>query len=443
MHAVRRLLAFSAVLGLVGVSLAATAASAHAQSPLRESVLPDDRLLANLNVERAWWAHADLDARRDEVSAIVIDEENIYVQSKRNAVTAIDQLTGRKLWTRKLGSSVETAYPGSANDTLFVIAADGRLFGFDKFTGFQRWSIKLPSVSSTGLGIDGTHVYVGTLTGRMLAYSLEDLRTLYQEGLADRMAFRLVDWQMQAGTRILTAPVSLGGVTLFSSANNSVYGVDTVTGGLKYRIELEAEVTAPIEVGNGLAFVAGADNTVYCLNPTIGAIRWSESRGVPILDKPFAVGETVYITPKRRGLFALKTLTGRERWRQPRAQHVLGSTGDTLIAGDDSGRLMGLNPETGDIRGRIMLRTFTIRPTNDRTDRVFIAAPNGTVLCLRKRGAEFPEYYRYPDRKPFLPEFAGQETEDDQNADAAAGDAPAGDNPDDGANPFQPAGGGN
>jgi hypothetical protein len=65
-----------------------------------------------------------------------------------------------------------------------------------------------------------------------------------------------------------------------------------------------------------------------------------------------------------------------------------------------------LSRDDGAITGSLPARELSLRAANDRTDRLYLASPQGTLVCLRPQGSDFPEYHKFPERQPMLPEFA-------------------------------------
>jgi hypothetical protein len=77
---------------------------------------------------------------------------------------------------------------------------------------------------------------------------------------------------------------------------------------------------------------------------------------------------------------------------------------------------------TGKALSMLPLPGFSIRLQNDRTDRIYVATPRGTLLCLSERNRTEPTMHKFPERQPILPEFAT----DEEAAAAAAPPAESG-----------------
>ena len=119
-------------------------------------------------------------------------------------------------------------------------------------------------------------------------------------------------------------------------------------------------------------------------------------------------------------MYCLDPITGARRWWKPDLTNFIAVTGGAVAASDEDGNLVMVSRDKGETIGSLLLRRFTVRTGNDRTDRIYLATESGLVLCVRQIGHSFPVYHRYPDRLPLLPEI----TPDDE-PDAAPDAEPA------------------
>jgi hypothetical protein len=77
-----------------------------------------------------------------------------------------------------------------------------------------------------------------------------------------------------------------------------------------------------------------------------------------------------------------------------------------VFASDADGNLIRATRAEGGISASMPMRAFSVRVSNDRTDRIFMSTDSGLVIGLRKRGETIPVYHKFPDRLPILPEVA-------------------------------------
>jgi hypothetical protein len=78
-------------------------------------------------------------------------------------------------------------------------------------------------------------------------------------------------------------------------------------------------------------------------------------------------------------------------------------TGPAIFASDDDGNLIKVSRDTGAILGSLALRAFSVRVSNDRTDRLYLSTESGLIVALRQKGELLPVFHKFPDRLPIVP----------------------------------------
>jgi len=74
----------------------------------------------------------------------VIDQGAVFAVSYSGRMAVLDQVTGKRLWQREVGSA-ET--PWVAGDTVFLITTEQQLVAFTRQGGEIRWNVQLPAYS--------------------------------------------------------------------------------------------------------------------------------------------------------------------------------------------------------------------------------------------------------------------------------------------------------
>ena len=391
-------------------SIAASGPALYAQV---SSPLPRERMLSRYGLTRAWWNQATLNPGLDEVAHFTGDEENVYIQSRSGIVTAFDAESGHRLWSSLVGSESQQALPASSNAEILLVAVGMNVHALNKFTGEVLWELSLPHHPSTAPAMDDDRVYLGMVDGSSFAYDLRKIRDLWEENRLPKWSNLAFVWRYQAPQRISSPPIPDGRSVTFASANGSVYSVGASERRLYYQFETanRTRIVTPLGRGEDSIFVTSEDSRMFCLNKENGVRRWAFTAGVPIRRQPRVVEGNVYVTPQNDGMYCLNTSSGLTKWHQPRASEFLASTTDYLIASDALDNVLLMAHEDGAILGVLPLRGYKVRLHNDRTDRCYLATPDGVVVCLREKGQEFPLYHMFPDRRPLLPEFAPEEAE--------------------------------
>jgi outer membrane protein assembly factor BamB len=374
------------------------------------SVLPANRELSRYGLERAWWSRAVIDPAQDVVQYVVVDEDNVYVQTRGGLVSAFDGETGRRLWSALLGSTTQESLPVTTNESELLIATGLQMMTVNKFTGEVGWELELTGHPSTAPTMATGRIFIGMVDGSMFAYELREIRDLFSENLLPKWSNLALLWRYRAPDAVTSSPIVTERSVTFSSLNGTVYCVSTANQGLFYQFETDGEIRTQMGHGAGALFVASEDARLFCLNAENGVRRWAFTAGVPIREQPRIIGGDVFITPVHDGMYSLRTDTGFRNWHQPEAADFRATTDEHVYASDSLGNLLILARNTdGAVLGRLPYRHLSLRIQNDRTDRIYLGTESGLIVCLREIGAEFPRFHMHPERSPILPELVPDE----------------------------------
>lgn len=421
--------------GLIAFALLISGSVAHAQSRGVDSLVPSQRTLNRLGLERMWWGQTVLNPSRDTVSHITLDEEMLYVQATSGTMTAFDSETGARRWVIQLGRGDGPQFPAISNEDTVMVVVGTSIFAVDKATGVVAWKLRLPGQPSTSPAADANNVYVGMLDGTVYAFDLRKVRTLYLKGMLPEWSQQAQRWRFKAAKEITSPPLPMGRVVAFAGRAGSLYVVTAETLKLVFQFETDAPISAGLARRGDTLYLASEDFTFYAINATTGIgaanrgrtgeVIWESISGVPIRKTPYIVGPDLFLMPERDGLHVISAATGQERWWQPRLTDFLAASTNLVFASDTERNLVVVSRSNGAIIGFLPLPRFTIRLHNDRTDRVYVATEAGTILALRQKGRGFPLFHQHPDRLPILPEFAPEEPA--ENTAPPANEAPAND----------------
>ncbi len=165
--------------------------------------------------------------------------------------------------------------------------------------------------------------------------------------------------------------------------------LDATTGKDIWRLKLDQGISAGVgSDGQQLAVVTRTNELVSLKD---GKVQWRKSLPAQSFTAPLVAGARVFVLTADRSVIAFDGTTGRQLWTQQRPGEplVLKQAGvmlavkNTLVVGL-SGRLTGLDPNTGLIRWESAIATP--RGTNDVERLVDLVAPFdrlGDVVCVR------------------------------------------------------------
>ena len=171
--------------------------------------------------------------------------------------------------------------------------------------------------------------------------------------------------------------------------NGWVTVLEAKTGRDIWRVKLEEPIAAGVgSDGQQVAVVTKENQLVAMLD---GKVQWRQTLPAQSFTPPLVAGARIFVLTADRAVIAFDGVTGRKLWTQQRPGEplVLKQAGvllpykDTLVAGL-SGRLVGLDPNTGGIRWESAIATP--RGTNDIERLVDLVAPYDRLaetICVR------------------------------------------------------------
>jgi len=165
--------------------------------------------------------------------------------------------------------------------------------------------------------------------------------------------------------------------------------LDATTGKDIWRLKLDQAISAGVGSDGQQLAVVTRNNELVALQD--GKVQWRKSMPAQSFTAPLVAGARVFVLTADRSVIAFDGATGRQLWTQQRPGEplVLKQAGvllafkNTLLVGL-SGRLAGLDPNTGVIRWESAIATP--RGTNDIERLVDLVGPFdrvGDVVCVR------------------------------------------------------------
>ena len=401
--------------------------AASVPASAQRSILPQNDELSRVGLERAWWAQANMDISRDHLRSVVADESIVVMQATSGVVTAFDAENGRQLWTTQLGRKDSYSYPAATNEELVVIVGGTRMYGLNKLRGNIEWEMQIQFQPSTSPMLDDNNLYVGTLTGRILAYDIKKIAELFRENKVEGFKHQTLRWSYNTAHKITSPPVTTGRNLLFSSRDNSLYSLLSESGAFEFQFETDSSVSAPMAQFENTVLMAAHDFRLYCVDSSTGQLKWFYPAGRPILKAPVVIGKQVFLSPEPNGIFSIDYDTGNRQWFRQRLTQFISATPEILYASDPAKNIVAVNRKNGAVIGFMPGDRFPMRVHNDRTDRLYLASTSGRIVCLRQKGMKFPIYHKFPERRPIIPELYEEPAARPEAPNAADEPVPGGD----------------
>lgn len=274
---------------------------------------------------------------------LAADGGRIYAASGYGTVVALEPGTGKRIWEKALGVPIRSS-PTTANERVFVMTMEGRLYCLSGADGTELWSVRgLPQQASLGLNsspaVDGDIVVAPYTSGDLVALRVSDGSAVWSESLSR--------------TRTTSQLASM------------------------------SDAARPA-IDNGVVFAVGHGGRMVATKATSGERLWSLN--VPSTQMPMVAGETVYVVDTNGQLMAISRrdgkiqwtakLTGAKTWSGP----IL--AGSTLWLTSNKGQLVGVDPSTGRITGQLDLGDPVYIAPIVAQGRMFVLTDGAKLIAL-------------------------------------------------------------
>ncbi|MCS7131949.1 MAG: PQQ-binding-like beta-propeller repeat protein, partial [Hadesarchaea archaeon] len=181
----------------------------------------------------------------------------VFIGSYDNRVYALDEDTGKLIWSFKTGGHVYSS-PAVANGKVFIGSYDNRVYALDEDTGKLVWSFKTGSTISSSPAVWEGKLYVGSYDGKLYCLDAENGRLL---------------WSYQTGSAIHSSPAVADGKVIFGSFDRNVYCLDAEKGILLWRYSTGHAVYSSPAVADGRVYIASYDGKLYAFGKPDFEIR--------------------------------------------------------------------------------------------------------------------------------------------------------------------------
>jgi outer membrane protein assembly factor BamB len=302
---------------------------------------------------------------------------------------------------------------------VFAVNAE-RIYALDRANGKLQWEFALPNAPSATPVADEERMYLALGTGRLFVYALPSVgggpaapgsaasraaeaeaaytpsgyATTYGDYTARPYASaeptgpqpRFL-WEYAGTERLEQPPLLTPDYLNLVATDGTLVSTSKYSNRVFYSFQADAPVSAPLGQYGGISYMVAQDFNVYAVDIISGKVLWrSTSGGGPILRKPEVTDEDVYVSPERVGLSRLNRQTGEARWRFLHAERFLAENPKFVYAADRSNRMVILDRTRGTQLAIFEgARDFVVPVSNELTDRVYLAANDGLLVCLHDR----------------------------------------------------------
>jgi outer membrane protein assembly factor BamB len=211
-----------------------------------------------------WLAHVGA----SETSPLLF-RGRVYVGGWNGVVYALDERTGRRLWTYATHGAVKGGL-AAGKRVVYAASYDGRLYALDAATGRLVWVASgQPTFFRHGTfyatpAVAYGRIYVGSTDGRMYSFGARSGR---------------LRWSHRTGGYVYGSAAVWNGLVLAGSYDHHLYAFDAATGAVRWRFDAGGPISGSTTVIAGVAYVATLRGHTFALAALSGRVLWSRSVG--------------------------------------------------------------------------------------------------------------------------------------------------------------------
>lgn len=311
-------------------------------------------------------------------STPIIVGDRVFLPDRDGEIHCLSLTDGKVIWK----SVSDLDYMASAaylKDVLVVGDSDGGVHGLNPEDGKERWTFSANGPVHVGANSFGDMGLITSNDGFLSAFNIETGEVLWQYTIEN---------QLQCG-------VSIGeDRTFLAGCDGELHRVNLVDGSLiGEKIPLGDYTTSTPARQGDLVIVPNKSGRVLGINWRTGKVEWTfkdEERSPEILSSPAVTSELALVTTRARRLLAVDIKTGKLSWeaimsgRKSESSPIV--VGDRVWVGASDGRLYAFDLKTGDEVWQTELEGGFKGSPAFASNRLVIAADNGSVFCFGAKG---------------------------------------------------------
>ena len=342
--------------------------------------LIDQNTARRYGLKRAWYKQIPLDRTRDRIASVTLDHGGLFVQTREGLLVALDAESGETLWSRQIGSGELLVSEIGASEKHVAVLSGSTIFLMARADGSVMWTREVRNAVGAGPAVSKNHVYVPMANGMFEGYQIDkpNKPPFIKSSSGRAMVQPFVTWGEIQET--VCWPTDRG---LFY-----VMGADSQR--VRFRVEARDSVVAPPAYFAPYIYPGSIDGNLYRVHELSGQILWKFATGAPIVERPIATKDAVYVGAASSGVYAIDHKTGTEKWFGSGPQKILAVTPDRLYATNASGRMTIMRTDTGMRLAMLSTEHLDISVSNHETDRIYIGSSQGVIQCLHEIGRDEP-----------------------------------------------------
>lgn len=236
-----------------------------------------------------------------EIQSLGVGEQAVYFGTN-DSFGALDQATGKKIWSKNLTSPQLGAFVAEGEGKVFASIGQGALWAYDAKTGKQAWMAKRDGFASP-IAFYNQAVYAETSLGKFSALNPANGKPLWTADMA--------------GASVSAKPMRIGRAILVGTKLGTVWAFDKDSGKPIWHFDKKNAKTQSIVLGEDRAYAFFDDGAVVALSLETGQKVWAFYTNNGLFGTPLSKDGRLFVTSVGGNFFSIAALNGQELWRKP------------------------------------------------------------------------------------------------------------------------------
>jgi hypothetical protein len=344
-------------------------------------------------------------------------EALLFVATDHGILHCLEADTGRERWFAKIGLDGDITHRPAITDKYIYAVSGTKLLRIDKATGRTLIERELTNIANASPAANANRVYVPA-GNSLVCYEVPDPNLEGKAGPGAGLQGELfvrdevdggkrfnvhlppgqnrrfekmpIAWLHTLNVAFNSAPILFKNDVVACASDGTMTSYKQEYGERNWIHNNGHSIIAPLGVMNNFVYLASSDFAVYCIDIRNGRQAWRFPSGFPVLQQPVPFSTEVLVLSEGGGLTALDNKFGVPIWTNDAMRRLVAVSKEHVFAADRHNVVQVLRRKTGGVLGSLPLSSFTVSPLNQFNDRLYLASPEGQVLCLHETSSPQP-----------------------------------------------------
>lgn len=329
----------------------------------------------------------------------VTADGRIFTLDTEAGLRAFNAQNGKELWRRNVQKEDDDEVIGGGiahnGGKLYVTAGYNEALAVSAENGEILWRSDLDAPARAAPTVENGRVFVTTLNSSLFALNAADGTVLWEYTTIGESAGLLGAASPATNRDIVVPAFSSGEIYALRVENGSVAWSDNLSGVKRYSgLNVLSDIKALPVIHNGIVYAISFGGKMVAIDERTGERLWSKD--ISGSQTPWLAGNLIFVFTSDNKLVSMENRTGQVRWlqqlhRYKKPEDRKGSiswtgpvlAGGRLIMASSDGRLLEINPDTGEFIRESDIGHSILIPPLVAGDTLYLLAENGSLLAYK------------------------------------------------------------